>query len=308
MTIQQMEYIVAVDTHRHFVSAATACGVTQPTLSSMIQKLEAELDVTIFDRGSHPVKPTEMGAKLISQARVILHNCSGLRAIVQEERSSEVGSLRVAIIPTVAPYILPEFIAKIAEKHPLIELHISEMRTDFIIQNLLSAQIDLAILATPLLKDELLEIPLYYEKFIGYISPREPLYTEREIISTQMPSDHLWVLQEGHCLRGQVLNFCNDPKPRTTLYEAGSIDTLVRIVDKNSGYTIIPELHFNLLTPTQQANTRPLISPTVVREISIVVRKDFVKERMLNIVADTIKAIVPDEMVDRRLKKFAIRL
>lgn len=308
MTIQQMEYIVALDTYRHFVLAAEACSVTQPTLSSMIQKLETEIDTTIFDRKSHPVRPTPMGERLIAQARVVLHNLANFKEIALAEKTTEQGSLRLGVIPTVAPYIVPQLIAKIGKQHPLIDLHIAEMRTDLIVTKLKRAQIDVAILATPLDEPELLEIPLFYEKFIAYLSPDEPLYAKREILSSQMPSSSMWVLQEGHCLRGQVLNFCDNTQSVSTIYQAGSIETLIRIVEQNGGYTIIPELQLGLLTTQQLANTRPLISPTVVREISLVVRRDYVRQGVLNVIAQTIKGIVPTEMVDEHLKKFAIKL
>ncbi|MEG1572750.1 MAG: LysR substrate-binding domain-containing protein, partial [Bacteroidales bacterium] len=186
---------------------------------------------------------------------------------------------------------------------------VSEMRTDMIIEKLSNAEIDLAILATPLEEEHLLEIPLYYEEFIGYVSPLDPLFAKKEIRSKNMPNQHLWVLQEGHCLRNQVLNFCTKNHENfRRVYEAGSIDTLIKIVDTNGGYTIIPELHLAFLNAQQQKNIRPLIAPAVVREISLVFREDFVRERILNMCADIVKQIIPSKMIDPHLKKFAIHL
>ncbi|MEG1762980.1 MAG: LysR substrate-binding domain-containing protein, partial [Bacteroidales bacterium] len=215
----------------------------------------------------------------------------------------------LGIIPTVAPYILPSFIKELHLSYPKINLHVSEMRTDMIIEKLSNAEIDLAILATPLEEEHLLEIPLYYEEFIGYVSPLDPLFAKKEIRSKNMPNQHLWVLQEGHCLRNQVLNFCTKNHENfRSLYEAGSIDTLIKIVDTNGGYTIIPELHLAFLNAQQQKNIRPLIAPAVVREISLVFREDFVRERILNMCADIVKQIIPSKMIDPHLKKFAIHL
>ncbi len=308
MQISQLEYIVAVDKYRHFVKAAESCNVTQPTLSAMIQKLESELDITIFNRESHPVEPTPIGREIIKQAQVIIYNFSQLKEIVLGEKELEVGKLHLGIIPTVAPYILPRLFKEFSEHYKSIDLKVSEMRTKILLEQLEKAEIDMAILTTPLQNSEILEIPLYYESFVAYISPNEALYQKGEIQSTQMPTEHLWVLQEGHCLRNQVFNFCKTTSNFSAVYEAGSIDTLVKIVDTNGGYTIIPELHIQFLNNEQLKNIRQLTAPHPVREISIAIRKDFVRERMLNIVADTVKHIIPENMIDKRLKKFAIKL
>lgn len=308
MTLQQMEYIVAVDTHRHFVKAAEACGVTQSTLSSMIQKLEAELDVRIFDRNSHPVKPTAAGEKIIRQSRVVLYNASQLREMLLSEREAGTGEVHLGIIPTVAPYILPKLFKGVHALHPGVTLRVAEARTEVLVRKLKHAELDMALVATPLGDAELLEIPVYYEKFVAYVSPGEPIFQEPEIASREMPAEHLWLLQEGHCLRRQVLNLCERKSGYSAIYEAGSIDTLVKIVDENGGYTIIPELHVELLDASQQERIRPLVNPEPVREISLVVRRDYVRERLLNILSESIRAIIPEHMVDARLKRFAIKL
>lgn len=308
MTLQQLEYIVAVDTHRHFVRAAESCGVTQSTLSSMILKLEAELDVQIFDRNSHPVRPTAAGERIVRQARVVLYNASQLRETLLAEREAVSGEVRLGIIPTVAPYIIPKLFRGVHHDHPGITLRVMEARTEVLVRKLRHAELDMALLATPLDTDELLEIPVYYEKFVAYVSPDEVLFGQHEIASRTMPAEHLWVLQEGHCLRGQVLGICDRESGYSAVYEAGSIDTLVKIVDENGGYTIIPELHVELLRESQQERVRRLVDPEPVREISLVVRRDFVRERLLNILSESIRAIIPEHMIDPRLKKFAIKL
>ena len=307
MTLQQLEYIVALDKTRHFVRAAEMCGVTQPTLSAMIQKLEDELDCRIFDRSSHPIVPTEIGVAVIQQAQVVLFNVNQLKENVLVQRGTVAGNLSLAIIPTVAPYLLPGIISLFRSDYPEISLKVSEMRTETIIEKLHTAEIDMAILSTPLEDPKILEVPLYYEKFIAYIAPEEPMYAQEEVSTNEMPLDHLWVLEEGHCLRNQVFNFCEN-KTHSSTYEAGSIDTLVKIVDRNGGYTVIPELHVDLLNETQKQNLRKIVRPEATREIALVIRHDYVREGMMNAVANTLKKIIPQHMLDARLKKFAIKL
>lgn len=308
MTLQQLEYIVAVDKYRHFAKAAEACYVTQSTLSSMVQKLENELDVQIFDRNSHPIKPTIVGEEIIKQAKVVIYNSLQLKEIVESQKETESGEIRLSVIPTVAPYIIPALFKKINDNFSAVQLNVSEARTSVIVQRLERAEIDVALLATPLNNPNLLEIPIYYEAFVAYISPMESLYSQQNIESDKMPSEHLWVLQEGHCMGNQVINICGKTSNFAAKYEAGSIDTLVKIVDTNGGYTIIPELHIPLLSDSQKQNVRKLVNPTPNREISLVVRHDFVKERLLNVLSNAIKSIIPDNMLDLRLKKFAIKL
>ena len=308
MNIQQLEYIVALDKHRHFLRAAESCGVSQPTLSALVQKLEEELDLTLFDRKSHPICPTDSGRAVIDQARIILYHIAQLREMTRSEKDLASGVVRVGVIPTVAPYVLPRLFKQMQQDSPQVELKAYELRTAVIIEQLRKAELDMAILATPLEQPDFLEIPLYYEKFAAYVSPEEELYKKDEIAACDMPTEHLWVLKEGHCMRNQVFNFCQTKSAYSTSYEAGSIDTLIKIVDENGGYTVIPELHLPLLHDGQQKHVRQLAAPTPMREISLVIRQDYVRERLVNAVADAVKAIIPDEMLDTRLKKFAIRL
>jgi len=308
MTLQQLEYVLALDKTRHFVRAAELCGVTQPTLSAMVQKLEDEMDCRIFDRSRQPIEPTEIGKQIIKQAQVIIYQVNQLKESVRNEKETLSGVLNLAIIPTIAPYLLPQFIASFRNLYPNISLKVSEMHTSTIIEKLRIAEIDMAILSTPLDDPKILEVPLYYEKFVAYISPLEPIYERTELSASDMPLDRLWVLEEGHCLRNQVFNFCNEKPHQDSTYEAGSIDTLVKIVDMNGGYTVIPELHIELLSEKQKLNLREIVKPEATREISVVIRHDFVREGMLNAVAECIKKIIPAHMLDARLKKFAIKL
>jgi len=309
MNLQQLQYIVAVAEAGSFTKAADACGITQSTLSSMVRKLEEELDTVIFDRQGHPVVSTPAGEKVLAQARVILYNIGQLRELTKSERESRTGDIRLGIIPTVAPYIVPGLVQYVHGHDRGVKLHVSERRTQSLIDGLRTAELDMAVMATPSGAKDILEIPLYYEKFAAYVSPLEKaVYALPEIESGQLPTAHLWLLQEGHCLRNQVVRICGAPSGTAPVYEAGSIDTLVRIVDTVGGYTIIPELHIPCLSAEQKKNLRPFVRPEVDREISLVIRSDYVREGLLNVVAEAVKAIVPSGMLDARLKKFAIRI
>lgn len=308
MTLQQMEYIVAVDKYRHFAKAAESCGITQSTLSSMIQKLEYELDVTIFDRSSHPVKPTELGQEIISQAKVLLFNASQIDELVASHKGRSVGKIRLGIAPTIAPYILPKMLKYLSEHHPDIHLFVEESRVSALVEKLEKAELDLALLATPIENEELLEVPVYNERFVAYVSPKESVYGSKDIETYQLPIHNVWALREGYCPNRGIFPFCHTQHNRPAVYEAGSIETLVKIVDENGGYTIIPELHVPLLRKCQQAHIHHLHNPEPSREIAFVIRRDFVRERLLNILADAIKSIVPSHMLLDSIRKFPIKL
>lgn len=307
MNLQQLNYIIAVKKHQHFAKASEACGVSQPTLSAMIQKLEAELEVTIFDRSKQPVEPTAIGNKIITQAEKTLREAGKVTEIVEYETKALQGELRIGIIPTLAPYLVPGIIKDFRESYQKIDLSISELTTASCISALRTGEIEMFIAATPLLQDDFFEIPLYYEEFIAYFSNEHPLQNI-ELSASTMPKENLWVLEEGHCLRDQLFNFCSLSASFNQVFEAGSIDTLIRIVDENGGYTVIPELHLPFLTDFQKQNIKKIVNPPAIREVSVVIHKDFIKERMINAVADSIKKIIPEHMLNERLKKFAIKL
>lgn len=308
MTLQQLEYLLALEKHGHFGKAAEACNVSQPTLSAMIRQLEEELDVVLFDRTQRPVAPTPIGTEILLSAKRILSESDRLKELVGQSKGETMGLLRLGVIPTVAPYLLPQFFETFRQLYPEVELSVREMRTSTLIPQLRRNEIDVAIMATPLNEPQLLEIPLYYERFYVYVHPSDPLYAKGTLKGSDIPSDRLWLLEESHCFRSQVLNICQLVQTGNAHYEAGSIDTLVRVVDRNRGYTLIPSLHLPLLPPAKQMQVRPLEEPISVREVAMVVREDFVKESMLNAIADTVKRVVPASMLDKRLKQYAIRL
>lgn len=296
MNLQQLEYVVAVDTHRHFVRAAEQCFVTQPTLSSMIQKLEDELGVKIFDRSKQPVIPTETGKAVIAQARVILREANRLEQIVQEEKSEIRGELRLGVIPTLAPYLLPLFLREFADKFPQVQLLVTENNTETIIKKLKDRAIDAGLLATPLSQPNLKEDVLFYERFFAYVSDQEK-FDKQFILLDEIDVDRLWLLEEGHCLRTQVVHLCALREERHVIpnvsYEAGSLETLKRMVDRNQGVTILPELAVLDLPKAQMERIRYFKEPCPTREISLVTYQHFVKENLLNALRETILQCLP---------------
>lgn len=308
MNLQQMEYIVALDKYRHFVLAAEACGVTQPTLSAMIQKLEEELDIKIFNRDRKNISPTSIGEKIIKQAKIALNETQKIKEVVADETQNMSGSLRIGILPTIAPYLVPDFIFHFRKAHPNVSLFIDERANKALIQELRFGNLDLAITTSPGDTENILEIPVYIEKFVAYFS-KKCQKAQQLIESENLPAEQMWVLKEGHCVPNGSLNFCKDKQIGNHIYEAGSIETLVKIVDRNGGYTIIPELHINTLTEAQKQNILPLYAnPPAQRCIPILLKDDFIRERMVNAVLDTLKLIIPPYMMEERLNKYQIKL
>lgn len=306
MTLQQMEYIVAVARYRHFVKAAEACGVSQSTLSALIQKLEQELDVAIFDRSSHPIMPTAIGAEIVARAKKVLFDAAQVRELVAARKGESVGRVSLGIISTVAPYLLPQMLRYLSARHPDIQLHVEEARVPAMIGRLEKGEIDVALMASPVESDELLEIPLYRERLMAYVSPGTALHEARSLPTGGLPADDVWALREGYCPGRGVFPFCNTATGRRAIYEAGSVETLIKIVDENGGFAIIPELHVPLLSAAQQANVRPLTDPEPSREIAFVVHRNFVRERLLNILSDAVRSVIPVSMVYARHRKFPI--
>lgn len=314
MTLQQLEYILAVNKYRHFVKAADACGITQSTLSLMIRKLEEELDIVIFDRNAHPVVPTLAGEEVLKQAQIIIYNARQLREMTLSERKRVSGSLNIGITPTVAPYVVPKLFSYMRQYYPDIHLQPIELHRKGTVERLKRADIDMAIMSMPEKDDALLEIPLYNEKFVAYVSPADPLFQEEEICYQTLPRERLWALQDEICFQHQVdipefANGTNSAADDTlSSYESGSLVTLLLLVDELGGFTVLPELHIPHLTSFRKKRIRPLTAPVPTRTVSLFVRRDYVRESMVNVVADAIKTIIPAHMLDERLTKFRIRL
>lgn len=307
MTITQLEYIIAVDTYRHFAVAASHCYVTQPTLSMQIQKLEEDLDCKIFDRSKQPVVPTEIGEEIIRQARVIVHEARMLQQMVKDKRNELDGELRIGIIPTLAPYLLPLFLQKFLVKFPDIRLRIKEMTTDTVIDNLKSGRIDAGLLVTPLQESSLVEYPLFYEEMVAFVSKNNAAFKKTYVLPADINLDELWLLEEGHCFRSQIIQLCELKKQSGVHqrfdYEAGSVETLRKMVELNSGVTILPELATTDFTAKQQNMIRHFKSPAPVREVSIVTHRDFLKKKLVDVLKEEITHALPDRIKSARKKQ-----
>ena len=312
MTLQQFEYLLAICEHGNMLRASKKLGVTQPTLSIMLRKLEAELDIDIFDRSTQPLRLTEAGKQVVKQAKDILKAAETLRQTVAEQRNLLTGRLKIGVIPTVAPYFVPRFLQHFLDnpRHTDLETSLSEMKTEDIIPALLENEIDMAVMATPLDQERLLEIPIYYEKFHAYVSEKTPsLHQKPRITPQDLVSERLWVLSEGHCLRNQVMNYlCFGEQNTERTYQGGSFTTLIKTIDAVGGCSIVPESLSDDLNERQRNNIRPLCEPEAAREISLVVKDDFAREKLLNEIVETIKQFVPSNMIDERLKRFRVRL
>ncbi len=312
MNLQQLEYIVAVDKHRHFQRAADECCVTQATLSMMIKKLEEELEVIIFDRSKQPVVPTETGKEIITQAKVILKETSYLKQLANDTKAEVKGQIRIGIIPTLAPYLLPLFLYNLLKNNPNLKVKVSELNTDQIVEQLEKDHLDVGILATPINIEGLKEYPLFYEKLVVFVSDKETTLKKKFILPEEIDVNRLWLLEEGHCLRSQMMNLCELRKKNTDFgnleYEAGSIESLLKIVEMNNGITVVPELAVINFSEKQKKQIREFKAPVPVREISLVTYRHFVKTKLLEVLADEIKAGVETFIPQQNGKQFVVEI
>jgi len=299
MNLQQLEYILAVDQYRHFAKAAEHCRVTQPTLSMMIQKLEDELGVKLFDRHVQPVRPTPAGQKVIEQARNVLRQASMMKEIVNEEEQSLKGTFRLAILPTIAPYLLPRFFQHIISELTELDLRIQEMQSIPTLEGLMNGTIDAAIIAAYPLEPQLQGTTLFYEEYFGYVSSNESLFKNERIRTSDVSGERLWLLDEGHCFRDQLMRFCQLEKVKSNqiAYQLGSMETFMRMVESGSGMTFIPALARLQLNEEQKKFVRPFAIPKPTREIIFVTRKDFVRHSLAALLIETIRKSVPKEML-----------
>ena len=307
MTITQLEYIIAVDTYRSFVAAAEKCFVTQPTLSMQVQKLEDTLGVKLFDRSRQPVVPTEIGEEIITQARILLSEGEKIKEIISDRQRELSGELKVGIIPTIAPYILPKILHGFIEKYPAVKLVVWEQTTEMIVQQLKLGTIDCGIMSTPLHEGNLTEIPVFYENFVAYVSKNSKLSKKKNIVPDDIDMEEIWVLNEGHCMREQVLNICQRRKATQGFkhfeYNTGSVETLKRMVDQNNGATILPELALADLSEKQLEKVRYFKTPEPAREVSIVIQRNFLKRRMIEALKNEILEFLPKRMKSKKKKE-----
>lgn len=299
MTLQQLEYILALDRFRHFGKAAEHCRVTQPTLSAMIQKLEEELDTRIFDRTQQPVCPTPVGVQILAQARRVLEQAGHIRDIIAEEKQSLSGTFTLGILPTIAPYLLPRFFPQLMKKYPQLDIRVSEMKTADIKQALQKGEIDAGIVTRLDDMDNFEQQHLFYEEFYAYVAREDALSAQSTVRTSDLADTQLWLLDEGHCFRDQLVRFCQLKNARASqlAYHLGSMETFMRMVEGGKGVTFIPALAVLQLNPAQQELVRPFAIPRPTRQIVLLTGRDFIRHTLLDMLVQAIRLSVPDEML-----------
>ena len=308
MTLQQLKYIVAIDRYRSFAKAADALGISQPTLSAMLVKLEDELDVRIFERSNKSVTPTIAGEKIIRQAERTIAEAERINELVSEDKGDVAGDLRLCVVSSIAPYILPKFIRFYTEDYPQVRLSIIELKGDAMLAELQQGHIDGAIATGGHAHPGILEIPLYTERFMVYLSAdcwrKLPVFRPENLEHEKM-----WIMRDAQCLRDSAFSFCKARTKGRRVYEAGSIDTLIRIVDENGGFTIIPEMHLPFLSDAQRENVRRIEGDYLSqRRVSLYIREDYIRQAMLNTITKTLLRFMPEGMMEERIAKYGIRL
>ena len=308
MTLQQFEYIVALEKFRHFTKAAEHCNVTQPTLSAMIQKLEDELDVKIFDRSQQPIAPTAAGLLVIKQAKEALVQAEHIKNIVQEQKQEVAGKFTLGILPTIAPYLLPRFISVLMKKYPKLELRIAELKTHEIKRALLNGDIDAGVLADIEDLEEYNISHLFYEQYMAYVSKSCPLYEKQLVKSSDLQNHQLWLLDEGHCFRDQMVKYCQIKSAQDSqmTYSLGSIETFMRMVESGKGMTFVPELAIDQMSDAQKELVRPFAIPTPARHIVMLTDKTFIRQSLINAVQADIQASIPKSMLKLKPTQVAI--
>lgn len=309
MTIVQLSYIVAVDKYKNFGVAAQSCSVTQPTLSMQIQKLEEELEVLLFDRSEQPIKTTKIGMNLIKQAKIILKETQGFLDMVSEEKNEAKGELRIGVIPTIAPYLMPLFLRDFMNSNPQLKVVVEELQTSQVVQKLDDGQLDLGILVTPIEKDNLKSEPLFYEPFLAYVSEKSPLSKSAKVDQKDLSSSDLWMLTDGHCFREQSLLICKNRKKHSDqnkhlLFESASLETLKKMIDQDTGFTLLP-----FLATTDVKNSRQLkefIGPVPTREVSLIYNSYFRKNKIKESLIQAIQNNLPKELSNISSKKIQV--
>ena len=308
MNLQQLKYIIAVNRFRNFARAAEACNITQPTLSAMVVKLEEELDLRIFERNNKSVTPTTAGEKIIRQAEKALMEVERIGEIVLEEKELVDGNFNLSVGPTIAPYILSKFIKHYRVHYPSVALSIQELKANFMLDALLWGELDAGIAISGNEREGVFEIPLYTERFYVYLS--ESCWRKLPVFKPEnLEHENMWIMKDAQCLRESAFSFCKARTKGNYIYEAGSIDTLIRIVDENGGFTIIPEMHLPFLNESQRANVRRIEGDYLSqRRVSLYIKSDYIRARMLNTITDTLKSFMPDGMMSETIIKYGIKI
>lgn len=300
MTITQLKYVLAVAEHKNFTLAAEKCFVTQPTLSMQIQKIEEELSIQIFDRTKKPIQLTDIGHKIVIQAKNIVNEADRIQDIVEQQKGFIGGEFRLGIIPTIMPTLLPMFLNNFIKKYPKVKLIIEELNTDEIITKLNNGHLDAAIAATPLMEDKIKEIVLYFEPFVAYIPENHHTYQKKEIEINDLNIDEILLLQDGHCFRDGILNLCknkNNSENNHFQIESGSFETLIKLADEGLGTTLLPYLHTLDLKESDKLKLRHFVEPKPAREVSLIFPKSELKIQIIDALRSTIAGVIKGAIV-----------
>ena len=249
MTLTELKYIVALARERHFGRAAAACHVSQPTLSVGIKKLEDELDLKLFERSANDISVTPLGADVIRQAQIVLDQSQAIREIAKRGKDPLAGPLRLGVIYTIGPYLLPDLVHRVIEQSPQMPLVLQENFTVKLLEQLRAGDIDCAILAEPFPDTNLRTAPLYDEPFLAALPMQHPLATQRNITAAQMKAETMLLLGNGHCFRDHVLQVCpefarfsSDAEGIQRTFEGSSLETIKHMVASGMGVTLVPRL------------------------------------------------------------------
>jgi LysR family hydrogen peroxide-inducible transcriptional activator len=302
MTLQQLEYLIAVDRFRHFGKAADYCNVTQPTLSAMIQKLEEELGVKLLDRSIHPLEPTKIGLLVLEQAQKALLSSKRIKEIVNEQKDTFEGTFNLGIIPTIAPYLIPRFFPQMANKHPEMDVRITDLKTDEIKEAIRKGDIDAGIVADLDGMEDFEKTALYYEELFVYVSPEDKLISYDKIKDRDLNGEFLWLLGEGHCMSQQMQKFCHlkHAAKSERAYRLGSIETFMRMVEGGKGVTFIPELAVKQLTEDKCRLVRSFAIPTPTRHVIVITSRNFIRHSILKLITESILKSVPSDMLKQK--------
>lgn len=295
MTITQLYYVIAVAEHQNFTKAAESCFVTQPTLSMQIQKLENELNILIFDRSKKPIELTEIGKKIVVQAKNIVNEADRINDIVDQQKGFIGGEFKLGIIPTVMPTLLPMFLKTFIKKYPKVKLKIEEFTTDDIIEKINDGHLDAAIVSTPLENEDIKERVLFYEPFVAYIPREHRLSEKKKIDISNLDINDMLLLEDGHCFRDGVINLCSafkNNKDDKFQLESGSIEMLVKLSNEGLGMTLLPYLHTLDLKETERINLRSFNEPSPAREVSIIYNKSELKIQIIEALQSVISGII----------------
>ncbi len=300
MTITQLQYVLAVAEHKNFTLAAEKCFVTQPTLSMQIQKIEEELKILIFDRSKKPIQLTDIGQKIVNQAKNIVIEANRIKEIVEHQKGFIGGEFRLGIIPTIMPTLLPMFLNNFIKKYPKVQLIIEELNTDEIIVRLKNGSLDAAIAATPLEDENIKEIVLYFEPFVAYIPENHTINMKSEIEISDLNIEEILLLQDGHCFRDGILNLCKTVGKTEVNHfqiQSGSFETLIKLADEGLGITLLPYLHTLDLKEKDKLKLKHFKEPKPAREVSLIYPKSELKIHLINALRNTIAGVVKGAIV-----------